>query len=112
MAKHLNRRTFLRGALGGGIASVGLPVLDAMMNLEQTALADGGSQPQRYISWFYGNGFILDRWEPIGVGEGWQLNTHMQPLASVKDYLNVVTGLSNRCRRTQTQSWCRSELSV
>jgi hypothetical protein len=95
MSKHLQRRTFLRGALGGGVACVGLPALDAMLNLEQTAFADGSSSPRRYMSWFYGNGFILDRFEPIGVGANWQLNTHMQPLAAVKDYLNVVTGLSN-----------------
>ena len=103
MAKHLKRRTFLRGAaLGGGVVSVGLPVLDAMLNLEQTGLTDGGTQPNRYISWFYGNGFILDRFEPIGTGQNWQLNTHMQPLANVKDYLNVVTGLTNRCRNQIT----------
>ena len=57
MRKHLKRRTFLRGALGGGIATIALPPLDAMLNLEQTAFADGSSQPRRYVSWFYGNGF-------------------------------------------------------
>jgi hypothetical protein len=96
MKKHLKRRTFLRGALGGGVAAIALPALDAMMNLEQTAFADGSSSPRRYMSWFYGNGFILDRFEPIGVGNNWMLNTHMQPLAAVKDYLTVVTGLTNR----------------
>ncbi|KIG17712.1 hypothetical protein DB30_02987 [Enhygromyxa salina] len=98
MRKHLKRRTFLRGALGGGIASIALPALDAMMNLEQTAFADGSSQPRRYVSWFRGNGFMLDRFEPIGVGPDWQLNDHMQPLAGVKDYLNVVTGTTNRAK--------------
>ncbi|PRP89885.1 hypothetical protein ENSA5_69910 [Enhygromyxa salina] len=102
MRKHLKRRTFLRGALGGGIASIALPPLDAMMNLEQTAFADGSSQPRRYVSWFRGNGFILDRFEPIGAGADWQLNDHMTPLAGVKDYLNVVTGLTNRCKETIT----------
>jgi hypothetical protein len=95
MSKHLKRRTFLRGALGGGVACVALPALDAMLNLEQSAFADGSSSPRRYMSWFYGNGFILDRFEPIGVGADWQLSTHMQPLVAVKDYLNVITGLSN-----------------
>jgi hypothetical protein len=95
MKKHLKRRTFLRGALGGGVASIALPALDAMMNLEQTAFADGSSSPRRYMSWFHGNGYILDRWEPIGTGANWMLNTHMQPLASLKDYLTVITGLTN-----------------
>lgn len=98
MKKHLKRRTFLRGALGGGVACVALPALDAMMNLEQTAFADGSSSPRRYMSWFFGNGFILDRFEPIGAGANWMLNTHMQPLMAVKDYLNVVTGLTNNAQ--------------
>jgi hypothetical protein len=102
MSKHLKRRTFLRGALGGGVACVGLPALDAMFNLEQTAFADGSSSPRRYMSWFYGNGFILDRFEPIGVGANWMLNTHMQPLAASKDYLNVVTGLTNNATEAIT----------
>lgn len=102
MRKHLKRRTFLRGALGGGIATIALPPLDAMFNLEQTAFADGSSHPRRFASWFYGNGFILDRFEPIGAGTDWQLNTHMAALAGVKNYLNVVTGLTNRCKETIT----------
>ncbi|MCA9683013.1 MAG: DUF1552 domain-containing protein [Myxococcales bacterium] len=102
MRKYLERRTFLRGMLGGGVASIALPQLDAMLNLEQTAYADGTTQPVRFVSWFYGDGFILDRFEPIGVGANWQLNTHMQPLAEVKNYLNVVTGLSNRCKQQIT----------
>jgi hypothetical protein len=96
MSKHLKRRTFLRGALGGGVACVALPALDAMLNLEQTAFADGSSSPRRYMSWFRGNGFILDRFEPSGLGGNWQLSPHLQPLAAFKDYLNVVTGLSNQ----------------
>ncbi len=102
MRKHLKRRTFLRGALGGGVATIALPPLDAMLNLEQTAFADGSTQPRRYVSWFYGNGFILDRFEPIGVGADWQLNDHMQALSGLKNYLNVVTGLTNRCKQQIT----------
>src|SRR5690606_9804070 len=59
-------------------------------------------RPRRYVSWFYGNGFILDRFEPIGTGQNWELNTHMQALSGVKDYLNVVTGLTNRAKQQIT----------
>ena len=96
--KHLPRRRFLQGALGGAVAAVGLPTLDAMFNLEQTALADGNSLPLRYVAWFFGNGFVLDRFEPATTGPGWQLSPHLQPLAGVKDYLNIATGLSNRSK--------------
>ncbi|NVB43064.1 DUF1552 domain-containing protein [Pseudenhygromyxa sp. WMMC2535] len=102
MRKYLERRTFLRGILGGGVASVALPPLDAMLNLEQTAYADGTPDPVRLITWFYGDGFMLRSFEPIGVGADWQLNTHMEPLAGVKDYLNVVTGVQNRCQQQIT----------
>ncbi|EDM81942.1 Tat (twin-arginine translocation) pathway signal sequence domain protein [Plesiocystis pacifica SIR-1] len=102
MRKFLKRRTFLRGATIGGVATVALPKLDAMLNLEQTAFADGSTDAVRYLSWFMGNGFVLDRFEPVGTGESWQLNAHMQPLAGVKDYLNVVTGLTNRSKETIT----------
>lgn len=96
MRKHLKRRTFLRGVLGGGVASLALPPLDAMLNLSQSAFADGTSMPTRYVSWFWGNGIVPDRWEPTGVGAAWQLSPHLMPLAAHKDYLNVVTGLDNR----------------
>lgn len=102
MRKHLERRTFLRGLLGGGVASLALPPLDAMLNLSQSAFADGTSMPTRYVSWFWGNGIMPDRWEPTGVGAGWQLSPHLMPLAAHKDYLNVVTGLDNRCREQIT----------
>jgi hypothetical protein len=96
MRKHLKRRTFLRGVLGGGVASLALPPLDAMLNLSQSAFADGTGMPTRYISWFWGNGIMPSKWEPIGVGPGWQLSPHLMPLAAHKEYLNVVTGLDNR----------------
>jgi hypothetical protein len=102
MRRHLKRRTFLRGALGGGVVTIALPPLDAMFNLEQTAFADGSSSPRRYVSWFTGNGFILDRFEPIGTGANYQLNVHMQALSGVKDYLNIITGLTNQAQEQIT----------
>ncbi|MFV8749761.1 DUF1552 domain-containing protein [Nannocystaceae bacterium ST9] len=102
MRKHLERRTFLRGLVGGSLASIALPPLDAMMNLTQTAFADGTDMPVRYVSWFWGNGIVPDKWEPTGVGPNWQLSPHLMPLAAHKDYLNVVTGLDNRATQLIT----------
>ena len=39
----LSRRTVLRGLLGGAAVGVGLPLLEAMLNANGTALADGDS---------------------------------------------------------------------
>ena len=47
-------------------------------------------------------GMLWPGLEPIGTGANWQLNTHMQALSGVKDYLNVVTGLTNRCQEQIT----------
>lgn len=99
MRKQLDRRTFVRGMLGAGVVSVALPPLDAMMNLEQTVFADGGStRALRYVAWMFGNGFMLKQFEPSSAGPNWQLSPHLQPLAAVKSYLNLVTGLRNRAK--------------
>src|SRR5687768_12123748 len=67
----LARRTFLRGTLatGAGVA-VGLPMLDAMMNLGGTAMAGGKAPPQRFILWFWGNGTEPGAWAPPTTGPG------------------------------------------
>jgi hypothetical protein len=46
--QRLARRTFLRGMAGGAAVSVGLPLLDIMLDENGTALADGGALPSRF----------------------------------------------------------------
>ena len=60
----LSRRTVLRGLAGGAAVSVALPPLEAMMNDSGTAYANGEDLPLRFISFFWGNGIINDRFEP------------------------------------------------
>ncbi|MFO0550827.1 MAG: DUF1552 domain-containing protein [Polyangiaceae bacterium] len=93
----LSRRTFLRGAAGLGVASVGLPMLDAMLNTNGTALAGGAPLPKQFVLWFMGNGVRLDRWEPTQTGATYTLSEELAPLANVQDYLKVITGLQNWC---------------
>ena len=50
----LARRTFLRGVAGGAAVSIGLPMLDIMLNANGTALADGGSLPSRFGTFYWG----------------------------------------------------------
>ncbi len=52
----LNRRTMLRGMLGGGAVTMGLPLLDCMLNTNATALASGAPMPGRFGTWFWGCG--------------------------------------------------------
>jgi len=96
------RRTFLRGLVGGSAAVVGLPLLEAMLDSHGEALADGNALPTRFITWFFGNGVILPRFEPAATGPNYPLSEQLQPLAGVRDYVTVLTGLRNRCEQTVT----------
>lgn len=89
----MRRRTFLRGALGGAVATIALPPLEFMLNSAGTAWADGEPLPTRFGVWFWGNGVRRSQWLPNGVGAGWQANTEMAPLNPVRDWVSPVTGL-------------------
>ncbi|MBX7077792.1 MAG: DUF1552 domain-containing protein [Nannocystaceae bacterium] len=91
----LSRRTMLRGALGGASVAVGLPLLEAMLDANGEAHADGSALPRRIITWLTANGVLLDRFEPSQVGADWSLSEQLEPLAAVKDYVNVCTGYQN-----------------
>jgi len=101
--RFISRRAVLRGMLAGGVAvSVPLPRLAGMLNGNGTAYAQGAPLPVRFGSWFFGNGIIPDRWVPSTTGQGssWQLSEQLAPLAEVKPWLSVVTGLSIKVPNT------------
>jgi hypothetical protein len=90
---NLNRRTMLRGALGGVGISVGLPILDAYLNTNGTAFAATGQNlPVRFGTWFWGCGNIPERYTPTATGTEFELPEHLQPLAAHKAKINVLTG--------------------
>jgi hypothetical protein len=93
--KGMSRRTVLRGLVGSAVASVGLPLLDGMLNGNGTALAQGGPLPTRFVLWFWGNGIRREHWTPDQIGTNWQPKAELAPLisAGLRDDLNVVTGL-------------------
>jgi hypothetical protein len=88
--------------MGGTAVAVGLPMLEAMLNSNGTALAGGEALPTRFMTWFFGNGVILDRFEPTMSGENWELTEQLMPLAPNKDYINLCTGYRNRCEQLIT----------
>ncbi|MCH9682805.1 MAG: DUF1552 domain-containing protein [Deltaproteobacteria bacterium] len=98
----LSRRNVLRGMAGGAAVSVALPPLEAMMNSNGTAYANGDDLPTRFISFFWGNGVMLDRFEPTTTGANWELTDELQPFAAVKPWVSVLTGLMNRCANAIT----------
>lgn len=99
----LSRRTLLRGAVGGTSVALALPLLEAMLNSNGTALADGTKLPTRMITWHFGNGLALvdvadaakgNRWAPATTGAAYaqNLTPQLAPLAGVIEYCNLLTG--------------------
>ena len=88
----LDRRTFLRGVLGGAAASIALPPLHAMFKDSGEAYADG-SVVTRFGVWFWGNGVRPDRWIPAATGADFPMSEELAPLESVRPWLHVLTGM-------------------
>ncbi len=61
-----------------------------------TAYAQGTAIPKRlgvFLA-FWGNGVRLDHWTPANLGTAWTPSPSLAPLMAVKDYVNVVSGMS------------------
>ena len=90
--KQLSRRTVLRGA-GTAIA---LPLLDAMVPAG-TALAQTPAAAQPRLGFVYfPHGALQDLWEPATTGRGFDFPYILEPLASLRDHVTVVSGLRNK----------------
>ncbi len=98
--KPLSRRTLLRGTLATGASvSIGLPLLEAMLNESGTAYAQTNTPlPPLYITWFFGNGTLPGLWKPTttGAGSAWSLSPQLTPLADFKSHLTVISGLEGK----------------
>ena len=92
----LHRRTVLKGVLGGAVVSIGLPALEIFDRRAGHALAQDGPGasgfPQRFALFYWGNGILPARWTPEREGADWALSDQLAPLATVKEYITVVTG--------------------
>ncbi len=87
--KALKRRTFLRGI---GV-TMGLPLLDAMV----PALSAGALKPTPRLGFIYiANGVIQNQWIPTATGRDFELPPILKPLEPVRNYINVLSGLSHR----------------
>jgi len=90
--KHLSRRTVLRG-MG---ASVGLPLLDAMIPAG-TALAQTAAKPIPYMAAIYiPHGAVADAWSPKESGPSFTMSPILKPLEPYRKSLTIVSGLRNR----------------
>jgi hypothetical protein len=97
--KILDRRTVLKGVLAtGATVTVPLPLLQIMLNGNGTAYAQTMTPVSPlFVTWFFGNGSLPGKWKPAktGTGTAWDLSAQLQPLAALKSYLTVISGLTN-----------------
>ncbi len=85
--KHLDRRTFLRGAAGTAIA---LPFLDAMLPAMAQTRAAGGER-LRFGAIYMPNGIYPGLWHPEKTGKGWEFNRTMKPLEPYREHLTTIS---------------------
>ncbi|HYO82522.1 MAG TPA: DUF1552 domain-containing protein, partial [Bryobacteraceae bacterium] len=88
--KHLNRRTFLRGAG----AAVALPFLDAMKPALASA-ATTAKTPVRLAFVYIPNGVTMKDWKPAAAGSGFEFTRILKPLEPFRDDLLVLSGLDH-----------------
>ncbi|HWK54425.1 MAG TPA: DUF1552 domain-containing protein [Hyphomicrobiales bacterium] len=90
--KHLPRRTFLRSAL----ATVSLPLLDAMIPAA-TALGQTAAKAPPRLGFFYvPHGAVMTNWTPDKVGSDFELKSILAPMARFKEHMTIVSNLENK----------------
>lgn len=91
----LARRTVLRS----GAFALGLPLLEAMTPESRSVFAaatpEDTKRAVRMACVFVPNGVIQDTWRPSGDERDWKLSKTLEPLAGVKDHINVIEGLAH-----------------
>jgi len=77
-----------------GAVFVALPWLEALSGRGQAWACEG--LPKRFGLFFWGNGVLPEKFQPIGEGSGedWQLSEQLTPLAAIKHKITVVGGMS------------------
>jgi hypothetical protein len=89
----IQRRRLLKGILAGSVVTVGLPILDCLLNSNGDAFADTGSPlPVRFGTWFWGLGLSKGYWEPKATGQNYELRPQLRVLETFKDRMNIISG--------------------
>ena len=90
--KHLTRRTVLRG-LG---ATLGLPLLDAMIPA-RTALAQTAAKATPHVGFIYfPHGAVMNRWTPTGEGQIGEFGEILKPLEKYKAMTTVFSNIDSQ----------------
>ena len=95
--KHLDRRTFLRGAAGVGIA---LPLLDAMVPAAVAESLTAAKAQMRAAFVYTPHGVILGEWVPKTTGKGYAMTSILSPLEQYRDRMTIFSNLALNPRNT------------
>jgi hypothetical protein len=88
--KALPRRTVLRG-LG---ASLSLPLLDAMLPAFSARARAATTRANRFLAFYVPNGMAMEYWTPKGEGRDFELSPILEPLASFRNQMLVLSGVN------------------
>jgi Protein of unknown function (DUF1552) len=90
----MSRRTLLHGV---GV-TMALPWLESISVWGSDAVSGthAAAPPKRFAALFMGNGISPKNWWAKGSGAGMELSKSLQPLASLRPRLNVISGLFNK----------------
>ncbi|HEX5264242.1 MAG TPA: DUF1552 domain-containing protein [Phenylobacterium sp.] len=97
MSLRFNRRSLMRGLLGGSTVVMGIPALDIFLDGHGRAWANGAKLPTRFGTYFWGLGLTDTptggtRWVPTKTGPGYEITPELSSLAPVKDKVSVFSG--------------------
>jgi hypothetical protein len=89
----LARRQVLRGMMAGSAISVGLPILDCILNSNGDAFAATGKPlPARFATWFWGCGLGEGNWTPKAAGKDYELPVQLEPLKPFQKRMTLFSG--------------------
>jgi hypothetical protein len=88
-SKFLPRRTVLRG-LG---ATVALPFLEAMLPALSPRARAAAKPVHRFQTFYVPNGMAMEYWSPKGEGSTFELSPILEPLATYRNQMLVISGL-------------------
>lgn len=90
----LSRRRFLKGSLNGGVVTLGLPLLDCLLNDSGTALASGAPLPLRFGTWSWGLGMNEAVFVPRKTGPDFDLPPEIEALEPIRQHINLYTNFN------------------
>lgn len=94
MPRFPDRRTVLRGVIGGLAVGVALPTLDLFLDDGGVAYADTTKLPVRFGTYFWGLGLTPGRWTPKTIGADYDLQPELETLGDLKRKVSVFSGFN------------------